>query len=115
MLETKEHFAARLHNVGERHSKLVRRGYTTRVDRNGILVAQPKKMRLRPPVRGAFLMVLSFFVFKAFMLSANGPDAYAERLATLENGTFIEMLGGRLLSIDPATQFLANQMGPLLR
>ncbi|MEQ6248662.1 hypothetical protein ABMC89_07220 [Sulfitobacter sp. HNIBRBA3233] len=115
MVETKEHFIARLNTVGDRHSKMVRRGYTTRVDRNGVIFAQPKKMRLRLPVKGAFLLVLAFFVFKAFILSANGPDAYKDRLSTLEAGNFVEVLGARVLAIDPATEFLANQMGPLFR
>ena len=60
-------------------------------------------------------MVFSFFCFKAFMLIANGPDTYNDRLATLQNGTVIEAMGAKVLSIDPATQFIADQVGPYLR
>lgn len=115
MVQTKEHFINRLSSVDKRKSKLLRRGYTTRVDRNGIIVAQPRKVRIRLPVKGAFLMVLSFFLFKAFMLSANGPDTYNDRLAQLQAGSFIEVAGAKVLAIDPATEFLAYKMGPLLR
>ncbi|QUJ75341.1 hypothetical protein KDD17_10075 [Sulfitobacter albidus] len=115
MVQTKENFSARLSSVDKRHAKMVRRGYTTRVDRNGVIVAKPRKARLRLPIKGAFLMVLSFFMFKAFMLSANGPDAYADRLAQLEAGSVIEVAGARVLAVDPVTQFFADQMGPLFR
>ncbi len=115
MVETKESFLARLNDVDYKHSRLVRRGYTTRVDHNGLIVVQPKKRRLHFPARGAFLLVLGFFLFKAVMLSANGPATYGERLEQLESGTILEVMAARTLSIDPATQFLADQIGPLLR
>jgi len=115
MVHTKEDFSARLNHVEKKQSRLLRRGYTTRVDKNGIITAKPKAMRLRFPVKGAFLLVVGFLCLKALMLSSNGPDTYNDRLATLQNGTAIEALGARVLAIDPATQFLADQLGPLLR
>lgn len=115
MVYTREDFHARVGNVDKKQSRLVRRGYTSRVDKNGVIVAKPKGMRIRFPIKGIVLMVLGFFCLKALMLSANGPAAYQERLATLQNGTAIEAMGARALGIDPATQFIANQMGPLFR
>ncbi|MCX7567564.1 hypothetical protein OS189_14555 [Sulfitobacter sp. F26169L] len=115
MVYTREDFNARVGNVDKKQSRLVRRGYTTRVDKNGMIIAKPKSMRLRFPVKGAFLLVLSFLCFKAFMLFANGPDTYQDRLATLQNGNFIEILGARVLAIDPATQFIVDHVGPFLR
>lgn len=49
------------------------------------------------------------------MLSANGPQTYNDRLATLENGNAVEALGARVLAIDPATEFLAEKLGPMFR
>ena len=106
MVYTKQDFNARLNTVGGKHSKLVRRGYTSGVDKNGIIITKPKRARVRLPVKGLVLMVFSFFCFKAFMLIANGPDTYNDRLATM---------GAKVLSIDPATQFIADQVGPYLR
>ena len=115
MVYTKQDFNARLNTVGGKHSKLVRRGYMSRVDKNGIIITKPKRARVRLPVKGLVLMVFSFFCFKAFMLIANGPDTYNDRLATLQNGTVIEAMGAKVLSIDPATQFIADQVAPYLR
>lgn len=115
MVYTKEDFQTRVGNVEKKQGSLLRRGYTAQVDKNGIIVAKPKARRLRLPIRGFALMVLGFFVFKALVLSANGPDAYTDRLASLQNGTVIEAVGARILAIDPVTQLLANQLGPLFR
>ncbi|WP_299415235.1 hypothetical protein [uncultured Sulfitobacter sp.] len=115
MVYTKEDFQARVGHVDKKQSRLVRRGYTTRIDRNGVIVAKPKAMRLRLPVKGAFLLIVGFFCLKALILSANGPDTYNDRLTSLSNGNAIEVMGARVLAIDPATQFLADQMGPLFR
>jgi predicted metalloprotease len=115
MVYTKQDFEARVSTVGVRHSKLVRRGYTARVDRNGIIIAQIKPRRFRLPVKGVMLIALGFLGFKGFMLAANGPDTYLDRLALLQNGTAVEAMGARVLAIDPATQFIADHLGPLLR
>ncbi len=115
MVYTREDFNARVGSVDKAQSRLVRRGYTTRVDRNGLIVVKPKKMRLRFPLKGILLLVLSFFCLKGLMLSANGPDTYQDRLATLESGTVIEAMGARVLGIDPATQFIADKIGRFFR
>lgn len=115
MVETRDHFAQRLNHIGSKHQKL-KRGYTTKVTNNGIIVAQPvKKSRRYIPFKGMLLTVLCFFAFKAFILAANGPDAYADRLASLENGTVFEQAGAMIMTVDPATAALANIMGPVLR
>ncbi len=115
MVYTREDFHARVGNVDKAQSRLVRRGYTARVGSNGIIVAKPKAMRIRLPIKGAVLLVMGFFCLKAFMLSANGPETYQDRLALLQNGNAIEAFGARALTVDPATQFIADQMGPLFR
>lgn len=115
MVYTKQDFNSRLNAVDGKHSELVRRGYTTRVDKNGIIITKPKRARLRLPLRGVFLLVLSFLCFKALMLIANGPDTYNDRLASLQNGNVVEAMGSTLLVIDPVTQFIADQAVALLR
>lgn len=115
MVYTKEDFNARVGSVDKNQSRLVRRGYTTRIDKNGLIVAKPKSRRLRLPAKGVVVMALSFFCLKALMLSANGPATYQERLATLQNGNVVQTVGARFLGIDPATQFIADKMGPLFR
>lgn len=115
MVYTKQDFTARLNAVDGNNSKLLRRGYTTRVDKNGIIVAEPKRARPRLPLRGVSLLVLSFLCFKAFMLVANGPETYSDRLALLQEGTVVEAIGAKLLVVDPVTRFIADQAMTLLR
>lgn len=115
MVYTREDFHSRVGNVDKTRSKLVRRGYTSRVDKNGIIIAKPKSRSFHFPVKGLVLLVMGFFCFKAIMLSANGPATYEDRLATLQNGSVVEALGAKALSVDPVTQFLAGQIGPVFR
>ncbi|MEH6644849.1 hypothetical protein [Sulfitobacter sp.] len=114
MVYTREDFGTRLNNVDGKRSKLLRRGYTTRVDKNGIIIAKQKAMRLRLPVKGAFLTVLCFLCFKAFMLFANGAETYNYRLETLQSGSIVEQWGAVALAVDPATQFIADQLAYLI-
>ncbi|MBB3992847.1 hypothetical protein GGR95_000466 [Sulfitobacter undariae] len=115
MVYTKQDFVSRVKNVDGKHARLVSRGYTSRVDKNGIIVVKPKGKRLRFPIKGLLLLVLCFLGFKALVLTTSGPATYNERLAVLENGTAFEVLGATVLSIDPATQFIADQATLLLR
>lgn len=115
MVYTREDFHSRVGKVDKARNKLVRRGYTSRVDKNGIIIAKPKARRFHFPFKGLVLLVLGFFGFKALMLSSAGPDTYNDRLATLQNGNAIEAMGAKALSVDPVTQFFADKMGPLFR
>ncbi|MFK7836553.1 MAG: hypothetical protein AB8B60_10060 [Sulfitobacter sp.] len=117
MVETHDHFTKRLKTLGRKHTKMTR-GYATKVDSNGLIVAVPKRTN---GVRGAgavkliLLIVVGFFGFKAFTLAAVGPVTYNERLATLKDGTAIEQVGAKALAIDPVTNAIAGTVGPVLR
>ncbi len=115
MVYTKEDFNSRVVSVDKKSSRRGKNAFVTRIDNNGLLIVKAKPRRMRLPVRGVSLMVLGFFCFKALALSANGPQAYEDRLTLLQNGTTIEAVGARVLSIDPVTQFIADQVGPLFR
>jgi|GEM_PF-2424607 hypothetical protein len=115
MVYTKEDFNARVGAVDKKLSGRGRRNVVAHVNKNGVIYTKAKRKRVQVPVRGLSIMVLGFFCFKALMLSANGPAAYEERLAMLQSGTVVEALGARVLGIDPVTQFLADQAGPLFR
>lgn len=117
MVETHEDFSNRLHALGRKHEKMSR-GYTTKIDRNGILVATPKKSGYLPGtgvLKLVMLMLIGFLSFKSLVLAAYGPVTYNERLSKLENGTQIEKIGAKALQIDPVTAAVANTVGPVLR
>ncbi|AXI45688.1 hypothetical protein C1J03_06360 [Sulfitobacter sp. SK012] len=114
MIESHDHFEKRLNFLGRKHAKMTR-GYATKMDRNGLLIAQPKRQRIEIPVRGILMLVFCFFAFKGFMLAANGPTSYAERLSGLQSGTKVEQIGAKLMMIDPATEMMAKIIGPIMR
>ena len=115
MVYTKDHFNQRIGAVDKKLSRRGRNSIVARVDANGIVYAKAKRRSRGFPVKGLLLMVLAFFCFKAFMISANGTTAYEERLSALQEGTMIEAAGARLLAVDPLTQLIADQMGPMFR
>lgn len=117
MVETHEDFAHRLNTLGRKHEKMTR-GYTTKIDNNGILVATPKKTRHLPGagmLKLVMLILIGFLTFKSLVLAAFGPVTYNERLSKLESGTTIEKVGAKALAIDPVTEAVAKTVGPVLR
>lgn len=115
MVYTKEDFNSRVGSVTKKSARRGRNAFVTRIDKNGVVVVKAKRRGFQFPIRGTVLMILAFFCFKAFMLVSNGPEAYSDRLATLENGTMIEAMGARILSVDPVTQIIADQAVALFR
>jgi len=61
------------------------------------------------------LFLLALLAFKGFLIASLGPDAYNERVDKLQNGTMIEKAGAWVMHIEPASDFIAQQIGPILR
>ncbi len=114
MVETHAQFNERLKTLGRKHQKMTG-GYITRVGRDGLMTVTPKRARRGFPFKGLALIVMGFFVFKAFTLAAVGPVTYNERLSSLSNGGAVERAGAVVLAIDPLTQSLADMTGPIMR
>ena len=115
MVHTRDDFNSRVGAVAKKSARRGKNEFVTRIDQNGVLVVKAKRRGFQFPVKGLSLTILGFFCFKALMLGTSGPEAYADRLALLQEGTIIEAVGVRVLSVDPVTQFIADQVGPLLR
>lgn len=115
-VETHDHFIKRLNLLGRKHAQMAHSGYSTKVDRNGLITVKPKRRRSGGlPIKGFVMLALCFFGFKAFTLGAVGPVTYNERLAKLENGSVIEQYGAKALAIDPVSQALSGIVAPILR
>lgn len=114
MVETHDHFHNRLNLLGRKHAQMTH-GYTTKVGSDGLIRVSPKVKRRGFPLKGLILVVWGFFAFKAFVLASIGPITYSERLEKLENGTVVEMVGAKLLGIDPVTAMLAKIAAPYVR
>lgn len=116
MVETRDHFVSRLQNHGRKHAKMTS-GYATRVTKDGMIVAVPKRRRSGGlgVLKLIALMVIGFMSFKVFTLASVGPITYNERIAKLESGTAIEKVGAKALAIDPVTEAVVETVAPVLR
>ena len=116
MIETKEHFESRLSTLGRKHAAMAK-GYITKTRRDGLIIVQPKRTRrarTARPIKGLVLLAAGVIAFKGLILAAVGPLEYNERLAKMAQGTQIEQGGAWVMQIDPATEFIAGLLGPLL-
>lgn len=114
MVETRAHFSKRLKALGRKHEKMTH-GYAIQIGNDGLITAKPKRRKRGLPIKGLLLLAVGFLGFKAFMYVSVGPITYNERLTKLENGTVIEQVGARMLTIDPVTAALADFAGPIIR
>lgn len=115
MVDSKLHFNNRLRHLGRKHVKMAN-GYSTHMRNDGLIVVKPRRTARRGfPFKGIILLTLGLFGFKALILASVGPAGYADRVAKLQDGTVIERGGAWVMQADPATQTLAQLIGPVMR
>lgn len=114
MAENQLQFDERLRRLERKH-RAMSRGYTTYMQPDGLIVAKPKRAQVRISGRSILLFVMAFIAFKGFLIANLGPLGYEERLARLDSGTVVEQGGAFVMQIDPASQFIAEQIGPIFR
>lgn len=108
-------FHERLRNV-ERNHKRLNSGYVRLEERNGLLVpVQKVRTRVGFPWRGLFLVLMVFWLFKAFLLAYVGPLDFVDQHAKLETGTLVERMGAWIMRADPVTVYLSEQIAPVLK
>jgi hypothetical protein len=106
-------FDKRLRRIQRRNRRLSR-GAVPYIDSTGLVTFRPRRQGLRLPLRGLLLLVVGFIAFKGLVLAHLGTDLYQDRLALLRAGTVIEQGGAWAMQIDPATEWVAGQLWPLL-
>lgn len=75
-----------------------------------------RRFRLRVPLlRPAVALLVAATVVKGIFLHQLGTEAYLDRVAQLKAGEGIDRLGGFLMTADPVTTALANNLSKLLR
>lgn len=108
MSETQmQEFDERLRRIDRRHRTLSR-GFVLSVSRDGLIVARPETSRFRFPWRVILFVLIAVMGFKVLLHAYIGPEAYAERLARLSNGTAAERMSAYALHADPVTVWIAN-------
>lgn len=114
MSETAGTFKKRLNRVNRRHEKIYLNGARTKIGRDGLITAVPRRRMPSFPLRGFAILFLAALLYKAVIFAWIGPSLYDERISALADGTIVEQAGAWLLQPDPATVTVANLIGPFL-
>lgn len=114
MADSFTQFDKRIQRI-ERSHRDFGRGYAAVVGHDGLITIKAIRPKRSLPIKGMALLLVGFFCFKALMLAHLGPDAYGERVADLGAGTLVEQVGALAMQADPATQWIATQIGPFMR
>ncbi|MEM8577285.1 MAG: hypothetical protein AAGF60_05500 [Pseudomonadota bacterium] len=114
MIETKEHFSARLKGLGRKHEAMAG-GYTTHLRSDGLIVVKPRGARRKrtSPLKAVILAALGFCAFKAYAVQSMGDLVYTDRVAKLEAGTPVERAGAWAMQIDPLTAAMTRAITSL--
>ncbi len=105
-------FDKRLKRIVRRHDRMSR-GVVKTVSADGLIVARPRIYTPRFPLKGIVVLILIGFLFKGFLFSYLGEAGYADRVATLSNGSVMEKAGAWMMQADPATIYLGNAMSTI--
>lgn len=109
-----DEFERRMRRINRRHSKLSH-GYVTSINDDGLVVAKPKARGRGATLRGVLLMVAVIMVFKGFLYAQLGPFAYQDRVDRLAEGNIVEQAGAWVMTAEPVTLWLAENITSLVR
>ena len=109
-----DEFERRMRRINRRHSKLSH-GFVTQVTDDGLVVAKPQRPRGYALIRGTYLLLLVMFIFKGFLHSNLGSDAYQVQVDTLKGGNAIEQVGAFAMTADPITLGISGAITSLVR
>ena len=106
-------FMSRVRNLERKHEAMGN-GYTAKIRSDGLIVVAPKKFESRISPRSVVLFLVAFMAFKGFLVASIGLLSYEDRLAKLQDGSILEKAGAVVMTADPLTLKIAEQIKPLL-
>lgn len=104
-------FENRLHRLVNKHRAMTR-GYTMRMQPDGLIVAQPRRTISPMSVRTVVIFLAVFILFKGFAMANLGSEEYNARVDQLHQGNLAEMVGGVAMAADPLSTLFADQIAP---
>lgn len=109
-----DEFDRRVRRISRRQTRLSH-GYVTTVTDDGMIVAKPKRKRNGTTLRALAMLVLVLMMFKGVLHGRLGAAEYESRIATLASGSIIEQAGAVVMSADPLTVLISDQVSSLVR
>ncbi len=116
MASDKKEFERRVSRIEKRKNAIADNGARKKVGKDGLVEFVPKggALGLRFPWRAVVLLAIFLFAGKVGIFRALGPEAYAEKLSALEAGSQIDQVGAVIMQVDPATQWVSDQLDRIL-
>ncbi len=116
MASDKTEFERRVARIEKRKLAMAEHGARKKVGKDGLVEYVPKRgpLSIRFPWRAMLLLALLLFAGKVGLFRALGPEAYAAKLGALSQGDGIDQLGARVMTVDPATQWISDQLDRFL-
>lgn len=110
----RDDFGARLKRIDRTHRK-VAQGYVTSVNHDGLIIAVPRRRRVRVPFGGIALIAMAVIGFKGLVHAHLGAVAYDERISSLSAGSSVEKVGAWIMQADPVTRAVSQAVSTLGR
>lgn len=116
MASDKKDFSKRVAKIERQKNAIALSGARKKVGKDGLVEYVPKggPMGLRFPWRALVLIAIFLFAGKVGLFRALGPEAYAAKLSDLEQGTQVDQVGAVIMQVDPATQWVSDQIDRFL-
>lgn len=114
MGEHRDTFQSRLKHINRKHTAMSE-GFSAKMRPDGLLVIQPRRVQSRISARTVVIFAGAFLLFKGFLMAALGFSSYDERVRTLAEGSALERAGAFIMQADPASVYIAQKIGPVLR
>jgi len=109
-----DEFERRMRRISKRHSKLSH-GYVTSVNSDGLVVAKPKGRSWKWLLRAIVILAIAVVILKGVMHAQLGPVAYQAEVDALAAGTSVEQVGAVIMTADPVTLWISDQVSSLVR
>ena len=114
MSEEALQFKKRLRSLERKHLEMSN-GYRAQMRPDGLIMMTPQRRKSAISGRSIILFLLAFMAFKGFLIANIGIDGYQDRVDRLRTGNVIETAGAWVMQIDPASELIAEKIGPVLR
>lgn len=116
MASDKTDFTKRVARIERQKTLMAENGARAKKGKDGLVEYVPKggTMGFRFPWRALVILGVFLFAGKVGIFRALGPEAYTQKLSALEEGTQIDQVGAVIMQVDPATQWVSDQIDRFL-
>lgn len=90
--------------------RAISKGAVYSVNHDGLIISRPRRRGFRFPLRGLFFAIAGLLMFKIGLVASQGAATYAARIEELAEGTAFARICAWVMTVDPATLWVATQI-----